>query len=313
MVWAEKAAEVAALQPQLHVPSSSQSEPPTTLDPAWQRSGAATNSRRSLLTSSWDKGGIGGRWTDVHCLAFLCLIVRGCGATNEEAVDGIISALQYDGICGFDMTDVVQQMLEQIPFPLPTDLSAMRPNASSEEESSTTSSTETSTNAKSLQNYNTTAKMEAVEAERQRLIREQRIFGSLELIASGGMAGVGLSSETMQPTVPTDATRSHSGDSRIAGRISDVEAFGGTGTAADVMNDEGVRNDGEDRWGGEWHGADRHYGSSAPSCDEDATSEPTEPVVLPDRTNEEHPEESRQPNTTRKTLGQTLEVVNPFI
>jgi uncharacterized protein YciU (UPF0263 family) len=53
-------------------------------------------------------------------------VARDFGATNAEAADAIVTSLQCKSVCDFEMTDIVQDMLEQIPPMLPPDLAIER-------------------------------------------------------------------------------------------------------------------------------------------------------------------------------------------
>ena len=90
-------------------------------------------------------GDLGGAWSDVHDLLVLCLVcaseasslppcacaklmlalilvrtchvhrVRGCGASSEDAVGGVITPLHQDGVCPPELEEVVLSALRKIP------------------------------------------------------------------------------------------------------------------------------------------------------------------------------------------------------
>ena len=55
------------------------------------------------------------RWSNAHAVVVLCLIVRACGLSDEEAVQGVVAPLQFEGVCGYSLEESVLLALALIP------------------------------------------------------------------------------------------------------------------------------------------------------------------------------------------------------
>jgi hypothetical protein len=280
LLWAEQVAAAGGvrgarqLPPPVHDDRNGSSAGTATLDPAWQGPGGTKPSGANLQASVWsDKAEVEGDWTETHSLVLLCLVVRGCGGSDSEALNGIVAPLQFEGVCAFDTTEAVQQALELTP----TALSTAELGEQSEQNDDVLQSPSSGMTP-------VTREVEAVvkqEQERKRMLRERRIFGSLELIASGGMAGVGMSPQTMRPvgSSPTAGSAAVAAEeeqqaSATGHRTGYEDAEDGNTIAGDAARmDEGA--------------------AGAGSTEERAAREPAQ-------------------HTRKKTLGQTLEYANPF-
>jgi hypothetical protein len=55
------------------------------------------------------------KWSNAHAILVLCLIIRACGSSDEEAVEGVVSPLQFEGVCGYSLEESALRALALIP------------------------------------------------------------------------------------------------------------------------------------------------------------------------------------------------------
>ena len=55
------------------------------------------------------------KWSNAHAILVLCLIIRACGSSDEEAVEGVVAPLQFEGVCGYSLEESVLHALALVP------------------------------------------------------------------------------------------------------------------------------------------------------------------------------------------------------
>lgn len=54
-------------------------------------------------------------WSNSHAILVLCLVMRACGLSDEEVVEGLVTPLQFEGVCDFSLEESVLCALALIP------------------------------------------------------------------------------------------------------------------------------------------------------------------------------------------------------
>ena len=55
------------------------------------------------------------KWSNAHAILVLCLIIRAGGSSDEEAVEGVVAPLQFEGVCGYSLEESVLHALALVP------------------------------------------------------------------------------------------------------------------------------------------------------------------------------------------------------
>ena len=55
------------------------------------------------------------KWSNAHAILVLCLIIRACGSSDEEVVEGVVAPLQFEGVCGYSLEESVLHALALVP------------------------------------------------------------------------------------------------------------------------------------------------------------------------------------------------------